>query len=255
MKIRDCYNHLHAEEYLKTNKATQYAEIRDCIESVNASEYLKISGDKQHLGEIYFSQKDLNTAIKQNFSKFNWFPYIDKYEVEIDNAKPIHTNNQVDFLKDLVAVEVQFGKYFSVSYDLHVKNAFYYLTNKIDVLVEIIPTKAMERHMDTGVAWFEKEIYNAKRLIGPEVDVNRYIGSDPPVPTLIIGIEAEDQVCFDLSLYEDNDIVEILSRMKSETRDTLRSNISKALSSGNTKGLKKDRIAKIDRCLGLLGRI
>ncbi len=92
------------------------------------------------------------------------------------------TNNQVDFVKERVAIEVQFGKYFSVAYDLHVKHTFFFLRNDIDVGIEIIPTKAMCLKMDSGVAWFENEVAN----------VIREGRSNPTVPLVIIGIEPDE---------------------------------------------------------------
>ena len=92
------------------------------------------------------------------------------------------TNNQVDFVKDRVAVEVQFGKYFSVAYDLHVKHTFFYLRDDIDVGIEILPTQKMCRKMDSGVPWFENEVAN----------VIREGRNNPSVPIYMIGIEPEE---------------------------------------------------------------
>ncbi len=47
--------------------------------------------------------------------------------------------NQTDFLKDRIAVEVQFGKHFSVAYDFFVKHLAFYVGDVIDVGVEIVP--------------------------------------------------------------------------------------------------------------------
>lgn len=101
--------------------------------------------------------------------------------IESKGHTAFRTNNQVDFVKDRVAVEVQFGKYFSVAYDLHVKHTFFYLRNDIDVGLEIIPTKAMSVKMDSGVPWFENEVAN----------VIREGRSNPTVPIVMIGIEPE----------------------------------------------------------------
>ena len=94
---------------------------------------------------------------------------------------PLRTKNQVDFVKDRVAVEIQFGKYFSIAYDLHVKHTFFYLRDDIDVGIEVIPTVNMCRKMDSGVGWFENEVAN----------VIREGRSNPTVPIVMIGIEPE----------------------------------------------------------------
>ena len=89
------------------------------------------------------------------------------------------TYNQVDFVKDRVAVEVQFGKYFSVQYDLHVKHTFFYERGDIDVGIEIIPMHSLMSQMSTGVAWYENELTN----------IVREGRSNPSVPIVLIGIE------------------------------------------------------------------
>ena len=91
-----------------------------------------------------------------------------------------NTYNQVDFVKERIAVEVQFGKYFSVQYDLHVKHTFFYERGDIDVGIEIIPMHSLMAQMSTGVAWYENELTNI-------VWEGR---SNPSVPIVLIGIEA-----------------------------------------------------------------
>lgn len=61
---------------------------------------------------------------------------VQKKAIEDLHHTPMRTNNQVDFVKDRVAIEVQFGKYFSVAYDLHVKHTFFFLRYDIDVGIE-----------------------------------------------------------------------------------------------------------------------
>ena len=90
------------------------------------------------------------------------------------------TYNQVDFVKDKAAVEIQFGKYFSVQYDLHVKHTFFYERGDIDVGIEIIPMHSLMSQMSTGVAWYENELAN----------IVREGRSNPSVPVVLIGIEA-----------------------------------------------------------------
>jgi hypothetical protein len=97
--------------------------------------------------------------------------------------------NQTDFVKNRVAVEVQFGKYFSVAYDMFVKHLAFYVGDVIDVGVEIVPMKSLSastiresgkraRNMSTGVPWYEKELYNLIRE-GRGV---------PGVPLVLIGV-------------------------------------------------------------------
>ena len=82
-------------------------------------------------------------------------------------------------MKDRVAVEVQFGKYSFVAYDLFVKHLAFYIGNRIDVGIEILPMKSLQSDMSSGVPYYEGEFYNVVRQ-GRGV---------PAVPLVVIGVE------------------------------------------------------------------
>lgn len=105
-------------------------------------------------------------------------PEEQKKEIESAGDTPIFSYNQTDFVKDRVAVEVQFGKYSFVAYDLFVKHLAFYVGDKIDVGIEILPMKSLQSQMSSGPAYYEGELYNVVRQ-GRGV---------PAVPLVIIGI-------------------------------------------------------------------
>ena len=104
-----------------------------------------------------------------------------KKEIEEAGEEPILSYNQTDFVKDRVAVEVQFGKYSFVAYDLFVKHLAFFVRDQIDVGIEILPMKSLQKHMSSGVAYYEGEFYNIVRQ-GRGV---------PSVPLVILGIDAQ----------------------------------------------------------------
>ena len=204
MKIANLYNHLNGEEFLLCRRRKQYEEIQEAIASIDANKFVKVSKDKTKVGKPLYDQKKLNKEFYEYLSNLGWVEKKIQYLVtdDIETAKEISrvkerdeqrkiiearghisfpTNNQVDFTKDRIAVEVQFGKYFSVAYDLHVKHTFFFMRDEIDVGIEIIPTHKMMRKMDTGVSWFENEVAN----------VIREGRNNPSVPIVILGIEPE----------------------------------------------------------------
>ena len=101
-----------------------------------------------------------------------------KQEIEKAGLTPILSYNQTDFVKDRVAIEVQFGKYSFVAYDLFVKHLAFYVRDQIDVGIEILPMKALQQHMSSGPGYYEGELYNVIRN-GRGV---------PAVPLVVIGI-------------------------------------------------------------------
>lgn len=224
MRIEYSYNHLHAEEYLYYRKENLIREIEDCLKDVDANRFLKVSCDKANLGLIYYDQKALNSEIKDRLTEKGWEEFKTSYHVTSDqsttkeivkisdaeeqkriilenNQEPLKSFNQVDFLKDRIAVEVQFGKYFSVAYDLHVKHTFFYIRDDIEVGIEIIPTHRMMMCMDTGVAWYENEVTN----------VIREGRNNPSVPVYILGIESDDCISTDPCDFTDSELRNILA--------------------------------------------
>ena len=101
-----------------------------------------------------------------------------KQEIEKAGLTPILSYNQTDFVKDRVAIEVQFGKYSFVAYDLFVKHLAFYVRDQIDVGIEILPMKVLQQHMSSGPGYYEGELYNVIRN-GRGV---------PAVPLVIVGI-------------------------------------------------------------------
>jgi hypothetical protein len=99
-------------------------------------------------------------------------------------TQPILSYKQTDFVKNRVAVEVQFGKYAFVAFDLFVKHLLFYTGDLINVGIEVLPMMAMSkdekggRLLSTGIAYYEGEVYN----------ILRHGRNSPPVPLLIIGI-------------------------------------------------------------------
>ena len=205
MRIANLYSHLNGYEYLLVHRKQQWDEIVNAINSIDANDYIKVSKAKPTEGRIFYDQKRINKAFEAILFPQDWQSLTIQYYVvgDIPTARiisnirdkekqkeiieqegfvPLRTNNQIDFVKDRIAIEVQFGKYFSVAYDLHVKHTFFFLRNDIDVGIEIIPTRKMCLYMDSGVAWFENELAN----------VIREGRSNPTVPIVLIGIEPEE---------------------------------------------------------------
>ena len=204
MKIANTYSHLNGEEFLLVRKPDLFQEIKDAITVLDANRFTKASSDKTKKGFKLYDQKLINKEFEKLLNPKGWkekkVQYfvtgnldVEKQIVNINDKKrqkaeiinagctPLTTNNQVDFVKDRVAIEVQFGKYFSIAYDLHVKHTFFFLRDEIDVGIEIIPTRDFMRKMDTGIGWFENEVAN----------VIREGRSNPTVPIVIIGIEPD----------------------------------------------------------------
>ena len=101
-----------------------------------------------------------------------------KLEIEKEGYTPYFSYNQTDFVKDRVAVEVQFGKYAFVAHDLFVKHMSFFVGDLIDVGVEILPMKCLEAEMSSGVPYYERDLFN----------IIRQGRGNPAVPLVIMGV-------------------------------------------------------------------
>jgi hypothetical protein len=201
MNIIETYSHLNGLEYLLVHKPNLWQEIQDVIHAVDAEVCkTKISKEGRKKGKLLYSPIDLNAQFKALLGKKHWEesrvsywvtkseklirktlsmpPHEQKQEIEAAGEIPIYSYNQTDFVKERVAIEVQFGKYAFVAYDLFVKHLAFYIGDRIDVGIEILPMKSLQEHMSSGVAYYEGEFYNVIRQ-GRGV---------PAVPLILIGL-------------------------------------------------------------------
>lgn len=203
MKIAKIYSHLNGEEYLIVHHEQLYSEIKEIIENIDADKCkTKKSKEKRKKGDDLFSPVSLNKKFKTLFNRKNWKESKYNYYITLDREHmdrsismtfnqqkeylqsqgeetSYHSHKQTDFVKEKIAVEVQFGKYAFVAYDLFVKHMLFYSGGVINLGIEILPTKKMQSQMSSGIAYFEGEVYN----------VMRQGRNSPPVPLLILGIE------------------------------------------------------------------
>ncbi|MFZ3066250.1 MAG: BglII/BstYI family type II restriction endonuclease [Nitrospirota bacterium] len=201
MKIVETYSHLNGLEFLLVHKPGLWKEIQSVISTVNAEKCkTKVSKEKTMKGKLLYSPIEMNSEFNKLLRAKDWQesrvsywvtkseklirktltmpPEEQKKEIESAGDTPIFSYNQTDFVKDRVAVEVQFGKYSFVAYDLFVKHLAFYVGDRIDVGIEILPMKSLQSQMSSGVAYYEGELYNVVRQ-GRGV---------PAVPLVIIGI-------------------------------------------------------------------
>ncbi|MEL6674832.1 MAG: BglII/BstYI family type II restriction endonuclease [Bacteroidota bacterium] len=202
MKIGAMYSHLNGFEWIQYHQKAMWDEMKGIIESIDAEEYrTKVSKEKRMKGKKLFSPIDLNKKIKKEFEELGWFEsrtsywVTDQYNLiartmhlSTDEQKKIieeegriatYSYNQTDFVKNRIAVEVQFGKYSFVAYDLFVKHLAFYVGDTIDVGIEILPMKTMQAEMSSGPGYYEGALY----------DLARQGRGVPAVPLVLVGIE------------------------------------------------------------------
>lgn len=180
MEIVYEYSHLGGSEILTVRFPSIEREIYETISQINA-EKTKISEEKTMRGRELYSPKEMNRKFKQAFHDLGYKELRDTYTITIPNntTEVKGAFKQIDFVKDKVLVEVQFGKYAFMFYDM-AKFQYFFNENKADVGVEIVPSHALHKQMSTGVSYGEQLVYDIERL-------KRHF---PAVPVKVILINA-----------------------------------------------------------------
>lgn len=202
MKITQSHSHLNGYEWLLVHHRDIWNEIEGTIRGIQAGKYkTKVSKERTMRGKLLYSPVQINEAFAREFKEAAWHesrtsywvtddyklirktlllePDKQKQEIESAGRRAIFSYNQTDFVKKRIAVEVQFGKYSFIAYDLFVKLLAFYVGDAIDLGIEILPMKAMQEQMSSGPGYYEGALY----------DLARQGRGVPAVPLILIGIE------------------------------------------------------------------
>lgn len=202
MTISSCYSHLNGLEWLVYHKPHLWDELCSVLSQVDAGTCrTKVSKEIGMVDKLLFSPIAMNERIKELLTAKGWgerrVSYwvtdderlirstmhlgtdVQKREILAAGKVPIRSYNQTDFLKERVAIEVQFGKYSFIAYDLFVKHLAFYVQDEIDLGIEILPMKVLQAEMSSGPGHFEGGLY----------DVIRQGRGVPAVPLILVGVE------------------------------------------------------------------
>ncbi|MCL2218856.1 MAG: restriction endonuclease [Chitinispirillia bacterium] len=191
MKVVAEYNFNNGKEFIGREYEDELREIYQVINSVDALEFkTKVSKEKTMAGKLLFAPKKLNKAFGTSFKLLGW----NNHKVECDysqgtyleNYKPATTSRgkpfrDMDFIKPpkKLGVEVQFGKYAFMVYNVCAKMTIFKNLGIINAGIEIVPVKRLADEMSTGVSYFEQFAW----------DLQHRGVSDIDIPVLILGID------------------------------------------------------------------
>jgi hypothetical protein len=190
MIIAGIYSFKNGREIVEHNYPEQLQEVRRVISSIRVEEHrTKVSKEKTMPGKMLYNPRSLNKAIKHEFMGLGWethrvpceYPpdyYVEGYD---PNGQTINAFREIDFVKDRLGIEVQFGKYAFMVYNVCAKMTIFHNLGIIDAGVEIVPVKAFANNMSTGVSYFEQFVW----------DLNQRGVADIDIPVLILGIAGD----------------------------------------------------------------
>lgn len=187
MIIAGIYSFNRGKEIIEARFASEFREVEQVIATVDSLVHkTKVSKEKTLPGRMLYEPRSLNRAFRAEFSARGWLKrkvfceYSTQYYTPgyIPSASSKGAFREMDFVKNRVGVEVQFGKYAFMVYNVCAKMTIFHRLNIIDVGVEIVPVKDFADEMSTGVSFFEQIVWDLE---------NRGI-ADIDIPVLILGV-------------------------------------------------------------------
>jgi hypothetical protein len=164
-------------------------EIKGAIRDVRApSCKVKKSREKTMPGRMLYSPVMLNRSFKEALYAKEWrcvrvpcdYPtgyYVGAYQPPRENRGAFR---EMDFVKRKLGLEVQFGKYAFMVYNVCAKMTIFHNLGHIDCGVEVVPVKGLADGMSTGVSYFEQFVWDLERRGVSNIDI----------PVLVLGIDA-----------------------------------------------------------------
>ncbi|MEM0050796.1 MAG: BglII/BstYI family type II restriction endonuclease [Candidatus Bathyarchaeia archaeon] len=177
MRVVDYYDHKGGRAFIESRFPEEFKEILEVISRVDLNKYkTKRSKEKTMPGKMLYSPVGLNKAFKEEFESMGWSSYKqNRIMLPFSNG----AFREMDFIKNKLGVEVQFGKYAFMAYNVSAKMTIFHNKGYIDAGVEIVPMKKMADEMSTGVSYFEQIRWDLEARGVADIDI----------PVVIIGID------------------------------------------------------------------
>lgn len=178
MDVLEVYSFNGGLEVFKKHYKKELIEVVEAIRSVDAKLMkTKESKEKTMPGRMLYSPKDLNKAILNDYLyKRGW----KKPRIRIETKKGEGRDSYIeaDGVKGDVGLEVQFGKYAFLGWDILGKMVIFAENKDYKAGIEVVPVKKLQSKMSTGIGSFT-QIVNILEKRGI---------SDKDIPVLILGI-------------------------------------------------------------------
>ena len=187
MKIVGVYSFNGGKKAIQKKYVKELDEVKRILAHVDAGNHkTKTSKEKTMRDMILYSPRSLNAEISDGFLELGWekkrvlcdYPtqyYSEGYEAPRTSKGAFR---EMDFIKNKLGVEVQFGKQSFKVYSGCAKMTIFLNMGFIDVGIEIVPVKELAEDMSSGVSYFEQFVW----------DLEQRGVSDIDIPVLILGV-------------------------------------------------------------------
>ena len=188
MRIAAVYSFNKGKEEITKRYPHLLTEVNEVIKAVDASQHkTKKSKEKTMKGDILYSPVSINKAFKAEFGNCHWNPIRVYCDYPTDHYEPDYeirtvtkgAFREMDFVKEKLGIEVQFGKYAFMVYNVCAKMTIFHNPGYIDCGIEIVPVKWFALEMSSGVSYFEQFVWDLEQRGVADIDI----------PVLILGLD------------------------------------------------------------------
>lgn len=175
------YSHKEGEEFLQLRHRAELKEVEEIITSIDATKCkTKVSREKTMKGKVLYSPKKLNNEFMKKFYEKGWIKERIEMITRVPEIGSLHKGfREMDVVKNEVGVEVQFGKYAFMVYNILAKMTIFAKQGIIECGIEIVPMLSMANEMSTGVSYFEQV----------KSDLEYRGVSNIDIPVLVLGVD------------------------------------------------------------------
>ena len=153
MEIVHVHSHLGGAEILQVQFPDIDRLVDEAVAATGNDFLTKESKERGREGRMQFNPVAMNAEFKRQFQArgFNELKRDVMPNVPGWNTDALKIGSkQIDFARGRVLVEIQFGKYFAMFYDM-AKLEYFYRQNEADVGIEIVPSYRLASQMSSGV--------------------------------------------------------------------------------------------------------
>lgn len=191
MRVINTYSFKGGEKFLKTKHPKELREVCDGIKALDATLCLtKESKEKTKKGQVLFSPVDMNNYLKSFYHEKGWTEKAKKgMRKKFIEPRLVFGKGrfrEMDGIKNKVGLEIQFGKYAFMGYDIFSKMIIFKSRDRIECGIEIVPSNELAKLMSSGVSSFEQLLVDLEIRGAGNIDI--------PVFVISIGLTDEEKV-------------------------------------------------------------
>jgi hypothetical protein len=181
MEIIAEYSFNKGKAFVESHHKAEFENLKYVIASVDALGCkTKVSKEKTMKGQILYDPKAMNRCFKQLLKDEEWKVNRIIVKTFVPEIGEEHKGfREIDAVKNKLGVEVQFGKYAFMVYNVAAKMTIFNKQGIIDSGIEIVPMLSLADEMSSGVSYFEQI----------KTDLEMRGVSNIDIPVVVLGVD------------------------------------------------------------------